>query len=254
MGAAARLPHRPGDPGELQRRAAGRHRLPLPGAAPARAAEADRGRLEAVGEQAAHPRLPADRGRAAAAALRTVEMGSARRGDRRHPQRGETEGGIMTRRRDKDRELDEELRTHLAMATRDRIERGEDPAQAAAAARREFGNVAQVQEVTREMWGWTWLERLAQDVRYAVRLLAAAPAFSIVAIVSLAVAIGANAAIFQVNNAVRLRVLPVARAHELVEITPVSMEGARGNFSHWRQGVSNPIWEQIHDHQEAFSG
>jgi predicted permease len=160
----------------------------------------------------------------------------------------------MTRRRDRDRELDEEVRTHLAMATRDRIERGEEPAEAAAAARREFGNVAQVQEVTREMWGWTWLERLAQDVRYAVRLLAAAPAFSIVAIVSLAVAIGANAAIFQVNNAVRLRALPVARPHELVEIAPVSMEGARGNFSHWGQPLSNPIWEQIRDHQEAFDG
>jgi hypothetical protein len=60
----------------------------------------------------------------------------------------------MTRRKDKDSELGEELRTHLDMATRDRIERGEQPADAAAAARREFGNVAHVQEIRREMWGW----------------------------------------------------------------------------------------------------
>ena len=160
----------------------------------------------------------------------------------------------MTRRRDRNRELQEELRTHIEMATRDRIERGEDPASAAAAARREFGNVAQVQEVTREMWGWTRLERLGQDLRYAVRLLRRAPAFSFVSIVSLALGIGANTAIFQVIDALRLRSLPVARPYELVEITPANMDGARGNFSSWRQSVSNPIWEQVRDHQEAFSG
>ena len=161
---------------------------------------------------------------------------------------------MMTRGKGRDRELREELRTHLEMATRDRIERGEQPADAAAAARREFGNVAYVQEATREMWGWMWLERLTQDTRYAVRLLGRTPAFSIVAILSLAVGIGANAAIFQVINAVRLRALPVARPHELVEITPVTMDGARGYFSSWRQSVSNPIWEEIRDRQEAFSG
>ncbi|OFW11931.1 MAG: hypothetical protein A3H96_26070 [Acidobacteria bacterium RIFCSPLOWO2_02_FULL_67_36] len=104
------------------------------------------------------------------------------------------------------------------------------------------------------MWGWTRLERLAQDLRYAVRLLRRAPAFSFVAILSLALGIGANAAIFQVIDALRLRSLPVARPYELVEITPADMEGARGNFATWRQSVSNPIWEQIRDHQEAFSG
>jgi putative ABC transport system permease protein len=158
----------------------------------------------------------------------------------------------MTRR--KDRELAEELRAHLEMATRDRIERGEDPAAAAAAARREFGNVTLVQEVTRQMWGWRWVERASQDVQYAVRLLRRAPAFSCVAILSLAVGIGANAAIFQVINAIRLSTLPVERPDELAEITLVSQEGMRGTQAIWRPALTNPIWEQVRDHQQAFSG
>ncbi len=89
---------------------------------------------------------------------------------------------------------------------------------------------------------------------YGSRLLRRAPAFSIVAIASLAVGIGANTAIFEVIDAVRLRTLPVARPGELFEITPVSMEGARGTFSSWRPALSNPVWEQIRDHQDAFSG
>ena len=154
----------------------------------------------------------------------------------------------------KDRELQEEVRAHLEMAIRDRIERGEDPRDAAAAAHREFGNVALVQEVTREAWGWMWLERLAQDLRYAARLLRRTPAFTFVAVLSLALGIGASAAIFQVIDALRLRALPVAKPHELVEIAPVTMEGARGNFANWRGGVTNPIWEQLRGPQETLSG
>ena len=71
----------------------------------------------------------------------------------------------------RDDELDEEIRSHLAMSVRDRMERGESRSDAEAAARRELGNVALVKEVTREMWGWRWLERLIQDLAYAARLL-----------------------------------------------------------------------------------
>jgi predicted permease len=155
-------------------------------------------------------------------------------------------------RRDRDDELKEELNAHLSMAVRDRLDRGEPDAEVAA--RREMGNLATIAEVTRDMWGWRSLERLAQDLHYAGRLLRRTPAFSIVAIVSLAFGIGATTAIFQVINAVRLRTLPVSRPHELVEITPVSMEGARGNFSSWRESLSNPLWEQVRDRQEVFAG
>lgn len=106
------------------------------------------------------------------------------------------------------RALDEEIRAHLAMAVTDRVARGESPDQALAAARREFGNVGLVKEVTRELWGRMWLERLAMDVGYAVRSLRRAPAFSVVAIVTLALGIGVNTAMFTVVRGILLRPLP----------------------------------------------
>ena len=157
----------------------------------------------------------------------------------------------MTRK--KDRQLDEEIRSHLDMSIRDRVERGEAPADAEAAARREFGNVALVKEVTREMSGWMWLERIFQDCRYAARLLSRSPGFTLVAIVSLALGIGANAAIFQVINAVNLRALPVADPDRLVNIRIADMEGARGSFSSPFPTVTNPIWEELRRNQQAFS-
>jgi putative ABC transport system permease protein len=156
-------------------------------------------------------------------------------------------------RRDRDGELGEEIRAHLEMAIRDRVDRGETRAQAEAAARRELGNVATIQEVTREMWGGMWLERLAQDLRYGVRLLRRNPGFTAVAILSLALGIGANTAIFQVINAVRLRTLPVPNPGEIAEIRLVDPTGMRGSFNSWHPSLTNPIWEQIRERQQGFS-
>ena len=154
----------------------------------------------------------------------------------------------------RDRELDDELRTHLEMAARDRMTLGESADEAADAARREFGNVMLVRESTREMWGWVRVERLLQDVRYALRVLRRSPTFSIVAIATLTIGISATSSVFSVLNAVRLRPLAIPRPQELVEIAPVSLDGARGNFHGWHVSVSNPVWEQIRDHQEALRG
>jgi predicted permease len=151
------------------------------------------------------------------------------------------------------RDVDEEIRTHLEMAIRDRVERGEPRGQAEAAARRELGNALTIAEVTRETWGWTWLERLAQDLRYAARLLRRNPGFTFVAIVSLALGIGANTAIFQVINAVRLRTLPVQRPLEIVEIRLVDPDGMRGSFNSWHPSLTHPIWEQIRARQQGLS-
>jgi predicted permease len=135
-------------------------------------------------------------------------------------------------RRRRDEELDAELRTHLEMAARDRLERGEAPGAAERAARREFGNVLQVKEITREMWGRGSLERLRQDLVYGLRLMRRNPGFTATAVLSLALGVGANTAMFTVIDAVLLRPLPYRQPDRLVMVYSV---GSFGPFS-WNDG------------------
>src|SRR5262245_4953620 len=94
-----------------------------------------------------------------------------------------------------------------------------------------------------------------QDLRFGVRLLLKNKSFTAIAVLSLALGIGANTAIFQLIDAVRLRTLPVKAPQELVELRLADRKGARGGFaSSTYPRVTNPIWEQIKDRQEAFSG
>ena len=83
--------------------------------------------------------------------------------------------------RKREKELDEEVRGHLEMAARERVERGAAADEAARGARREFGNVELVRERTRDMWGWNWLRDAVQDVRYGLRILGRTPVLTAVA-------------------------------------------------------------------------
>ena len=115
-------------------------------------------------------------------------------------------------------ELNEEVQSHLEMAVRDRMDRGEGAAQARAAAQREFGNAAVVREVTHDQWGWTWLESLLQDLHFGLRMLRKSPGFTVVAILTLALGIGADTAVFTLVKTMLLQPLPVRAANRLVVI------------------------------------
>ena len=139
-------------------------------------------------------------------------------------------------------QLEQELQSHIQMAASDRIERGESPSRAQQAARREFGNLALVQQVTRDQWPWRRLDEFLLDLRYAARMLRRNSGFTLVAVLTLALGIGANTAIFSVVRVVLLKALPYPRADRLVMVyEDVRLpnyqnrknEPSPGNFSDW---------------------
>jgi predicted permease len=122
----------------------------------------------------------------------------------------------LARRNRLDDDLADEIRHHIALRRQSLIDAGMDPREAEYEARRMFGNVALKREEARSMWGFRWADTLAQDLQYGVRLLMRSPVFTIVAVLSLAIGIGATAAVFTLADALLFRKLPVASPDELV--------------------------------------
>jgi predicted permease len=145
--------------------------------------------------------------------------------------------------RDSDRELDEEIRSHLQMAAGDRIAGGESPREAESKARREFGNTLVVRELTRDIWGWGAWERLGQDLKYALRQMRRSPGFAAVALVTLALGLSATTTIFSIVNGVLLQPLAFRQPEQLYvveNIPPARAQLTRNlpvnarHFHEWR--------------------
>ena len=162
--------------------------------------------------------------------------------------------GRFFRRSRWDEERAREIESYLAIETDENIARGLSPDEARAAARRKFGNATLVREEIYRMNSLGWIESVWQDLRYGARLLRLNPGFAIVAILSLALGVGANTAIFELLNAVRLRTLPVERPEQLARIKIVGDDsGMSGQFSSRHSDLTNALWERIRDRQEGFS-
>ncbi len=139
-------------------------------------------------------------------------------------------------RRDKlDAEMTAEMQAHVELQTTRNIAAGMDPEEARYAALRQFGNVAVIQEQAREVRGWLWLEQLWQDLRYAVRMLVRTPGVTLAIVLTLALGIGVNAALFAVYDILALRPLPTRAPDGLVDIRGLNHkrgEGTDGRFSY----------------------
>src|SRR6058998_2196386 len=144
-----------------------------------------------------------------------------------------------------DWELDEELRSHLELLVEENLARGMSREDARYAARRSFGGVEQVKEVYREQRGLPMIETLVQDLRYGFRVLAKNPGFTTVAVLSLAMGIGANCAIFTLVNAVLLKDLPVKDPEMLARVVAYRRDS--------RRDFSYPAFRELSSRQQVFS-
>src|SRR4029077_11892073 len=152
--------------------------------------------------------------------------------------------GAFLRPRGLDRDFDQELESHLAMLAEDYVRRGMTPEQALRAARLELGGYTQLREAHRAVRGLPWLETFFQDVQYALRALRRNPGFTAIAVLTLAVGIGVNTAVFTAYNAMALRPVQAKEPTRLMQIIRSNRDTL----------FSYPDYTWYRDRNRAFSG
>src|SRR6202163_2409718 len=163
---------------------------------------------------------------------------------------------LMGRSAAQERDLERELRADLELEAEEQQNTGVSAEEAQFAARRAFGNTTLVTEDVREAWGWTWLERLIQDTRFGLRQLGNNPGFTAVAILTLALGIGANTAIFTLVHAVMMKSLPVPNPDQLYSLgntklccDTTDIVPLHDNFALY----SFPLYQHLRDNTPEFS-
>jgi predicted permease len=160
--------------------------------------------------------------------------------------------GMLRHRNQVASELQEEMQLHLDLRRQQQVESGIAPDSAAAAAHRRFGNPTLLRERSYTAWGWQWLETLLQDMLYGLRAMLRSPAITIVALLSLALGIGANTAIFSLMDAVMLRSLPVKQPQQLVMLGGGYSSGITDDFG--ATGLySYPFYRELQKRNQVFS-
>jgi predicted permease len=159
---------------------------------------------------------------------------------------------MLIRRRQFDADLEEEIRLHLELREQEQVRAGLAPRDARYAALRRFGNETLLKEESYMVWGWEWLESFLQDATYGSRAMLRSPGLTIVALLSLALGIGANSAIFSLLDAVMLRSLPVKDPAQLVLLGKGSASGITDDFAR-TQLYSYPFYREMRGENQVFS-
>jgi predicted permease len=154
--------------------------------------------------------------------------------------------------RRREESLDREIEDYIDRQTEENIAAGMDPDEARHAARRKLGPVVRVKEDTRAAWGWIWVERLWQDLRHGWRMLAKNPGFTLVAVLSLALGVGANCAMFSFADMMLLRPLPVLRPSEIVTVGSTNRTISANQYDFLRASYRDYV--DIRDRSKSFDG